>query len=66
MLHVTQGTAQTVETLGVVTPQFDPQSIDAAVLRIARRRVIRERISVICAGVVVTAMVATFYSILVS
>jgi hypothetical protein len=50
----------------VVTPQFDPQSIDAAVLRIARRRQLRERISVICAGVVVTAMVATFYRILAS
>jgi hypothetical protein len=63
---VTQGPAATVEIVGVVTPQFDPQSIDAAVLRIARRRQLRERISVICAGVVVTAMVATFYRILAS
>jgi hypothetical protein len=49
-----------------VTPQFDPQSIDAAVLRVARRRQLRERISMICAGVVVTGMVAAFYSILAS
>jgi len=47
-----------------LTPQFDPQSIDAAVLRIAKRRVLRERVSMICAGVVVTVMVATFYTIL--
>jgi hypothetical protein len=61
---VTQDPAQTVETLRVVTPQFDPQSIDAAVLRMARRRQFRERISMIFAGAVVAAMVVTFYSIL--
>ena len=45
---------------------FDPRSIDAAVLKIAKRRQIRERISIIFAGLVVTAMVVTFYKILVS
>jgi hypothetical protein len=50
----------------VVTPQFDPRSIDAAVVRVARRRQLRERISIIFAGIVVTVMVVTFYSILVS
>ena len=48
----------------MVIAEFDPQSIDAQVLRTARRRQLRERVSMICAGVVVTAMVATFYSIL--
>jgi hypothetical protein len=32
----------------------------------ARRRQLRERVSVICAGVIVTVMVATFYRILAS
>jgi hypothetical protein len=44
--------------------QFDPQSIDAQVLRIARRRQLRERVSMICAGVFVTVMIVTFYRIL--
>ena len=42
----------------------DPQSIDFAFVAMARRRVLRERASVILAGVVVIAMVVTFYSIL--
>jgi hypothetical protein len=50
----------------VVTPQFDPRSIDGQVVMTARRRQLRERISIICAGILVTAMVVTFYSILVS
>jgi hypothetical protein len=50
----------------VATPQFDPNSIDAQVVRVAKRRQLRERISIIFAGIVVTAMVVTFYSILVS
>jgi len=44
---------------------FDPRSIDAAVLRMARRRQFRERVSMIFAGVFFTAMVVTFYRILV-
>jgi hypothetical protein len=42
----------------------DPSSIDFAVAHIARRRLWRERASAIFAGVVVTAMVVTFYRIL--
>jgi hypothetical protein len=45
---------------------FDPRSIDAAVLRMARRRQFRERVSMIFAGAILTAMVVTFYRILVS
>jgi hypothetical protein len=44
--------------------QPDPQSLDFAFLKMARRRVIREWISMIFTGVVVTAMVLTFYRIL--
>jgi hypothetical protein len=58
-----------VETDQVVKPfdpgLYDPRSIDAAVLRLAKRRQFRERVSMIFAGVFVTAMVATFYRILV-
>ena len=43
---------------------FDPRSIDAVVLRLAKRRVFRERVSILFAGVLVTAMVVTFYRIL--
>jgi hypothetical protein len=42
----------------------DPQSIDFAFVAMARRRVWRERASIILAGVVVIAMVVTFYRIL--
>jgi hypothetical protein len=44
----------------------DPNSIDFALMAAARRRQFRERVSVIFAGVLVTAMVVTFYRILVS
>ena len=47
-------------------PQPGPESIDFAFSRMARRRLIRERVSMICAGVLVTAMVVTFYRILAS
>jgi hypothetical protein len=43
-----------------------PGSIDDAVMRVARRRQIRERVSFVCAGVIVTVMVVTFYRILAS
>jgi hypothetical protein len=45
---------------------LDPRSIDAVVVRLAKRRLLRERISMIFAGAIVTAMVVTFYRILVS
>jgi hypothetical protein len=45
-------------------PQHDPQSIDFAFVEMARRRLLRERVSVILAGAVVIAMVVTFYRIL--
>jgi hypothetical protein len=45
-------------------PPHDPQSIDFAFMNMARRRLWRERVSVILAGVVVIAMVVTFYRIL--
>jgi small neutral amino acid transporter SnatA (MarC family) len=44
----------------------DPRSIDAVVVRMAKRRQLRERISMILAGAIVVAMVVTFYRILVS
>ena len=43
---------------------FDPRSIDAVVLRLAQRRERRERVSIVFASVLVTAMVVTFYRIL--
>jgi hypothetical protein len=46
--------------------EVDPRSIDAVVVRLAKRRLLRERVSIIFAGAVVTAMVLTFYRILVS
>jgi len=47
-------------------PQPPPQSIDFAFTQMARRRLIRERVSMICAGAIVTAMMVTFYRILAS
>jgi hypothetical protein len=44
---------------------FDPNSIDRVVLTLAKRRQLRERVSMIFAGVIVTAMVVTFYRILI-
>jgi hypothetical protein len=41
-------------------------SIDGAAFVMAKRRLLRERISMIFAGLLVTAMVVTFYRILVS
>jgi hypothetical protein len=41
-----------------------PESIDAEAFRIAKRRLLIERISMVFAGVLVTAMVVTFYRIL--
>jgi hypothetical protein len=46
--------------------QPDPRSIDFVFTQMARRRVIREWVSMIFTGVVVTAMVVTFYRILTS
>jgi hypothetical protein len=45
-------------------PPHDPNSIDYALMMAARRRQIRERLSVVCVSVLFTAMVATFYRIL--
>jgi hypothetical protein len=39
-------------------------SIDAVIAQRHRRRLIRERISMVCAGAIITAMFAAFYSIL--
>jgi hypothetical protein len=47
-------------------PPPAPQSIDAAAFVMAKRRLLRERISMVFAGLLVTAMVVTFYRILVS
>jgi hypothetical protein len=44
--------------------QFDPNSIDGIIVNRAKRRVFRERISMLFAGAVLTVMVVTFYSIL--
>jgi hypothetical protein len=49
-----------------LNPPNDPQSIDFAFQDMAKRRHIREIISMVCAGVIVTVMVVTFYSILTS
>jgi hypothetical protein len=45
-------------------PPPDPQSIDSAAFRMAKRRLRLERLSMICACAVVTALVVTFYRIL--
>jgi hypothetical protein len=44
----------------------DPQSIDALVYDRARRRMVREVVSMVVTGVLVVALFATFYKILVS
>jgi hypothetical protein len=44
----------------------DPNSIDYAAAQAARRRLRRERLSMVFAGAFVTAMVVTFYRILTS
>jgi len=47
-------------------PPPDPQSIDALAFVMAKRRLFRERVSMVFAFAAVTAMVVTFYRILVS
>jgi hypothetical protein len=47
-------------------PPPDPQSIDTLAFVMAKRRLFRERLSMVFAGLLVTAMVVTFYRILVS
>lgn len=49
-----------------VEPPPDPQSIDALQFVMAKRRLLRERLSMVFAFAAVTAMVVTFYRILVS
>jgi len=49
-----------------IEPPPDPQSIDALAFVMAKRRLLRERLSMVFAGLFVTAMVVTFYRILVS
>jgi hypothetical protein len=44
----------------------DPHSIDALAFVMAKRRLLRERLSMVFAGLLVTGMVMTFYRILVS
>ena len=63
---MTQGSPRKPSTISRLTPPppHDPQSIDFAFMTMARRRLWRERVSVILAGVVVIAMVVTFYRIL--
>lgn len=46
-----------------MTP-FPPNSIDGIIMNKAKRRELRERLSMLLAGVVVTVMVVAFYSIL--
>jgi hypothetical protein len=46
--------------------QPGPESIDINFAEMARRRQIREVISMVCTGIVVIAMVMTFYRILTS
>lgn len=48
------------------TPPPPPESIDALGFRISKRRQLRERISMVFAGVIFTAMFAAFYRILAS
>jgi mRNA degradation ribonuclease J1/J2 len=43
---------------------FDPNSIDGIIMKRTKRRLLRERLSMLFAGVVVTVMLVTFYSIL--
>ena len=66
LLHVTSRSPRKPPTISRLTPQppHDPQSIDFAFIAMARRRFWRERVSVVLAGVVVIAMVVTFYRIL--
>ena len=47
-------------------PPSSPESIDALAFRMSKRRQLRERISMVCAGVIFTVMFAVFYRILVS
>jgi hypothetical protein len=47
-------------------PPPDPHSIDALAFVMAKRRLLRERLSLVFAGVFVTVMVMAFYRILVS
>jgi hypothetical protein len=44
----------------------DPQSIDAAVYTMARRRLVRDVVSMVVACAFVVGLFATFYKILVS
>jgi hypothetical protein len=68
VLHVTQGSLRSGRIDWVVQqqPPPDPQSIDALAFVMAKRRLLRERVSMVFAGVFVTALVVTFYRILVS
>ena len=68
MLYVTQGLPRSGRTDRVVQqqPPPDPQSIDGAAFVMAKRRLLRERLSMVLAGLFVTAMVVTFYRILAS
>ena len=65
---MTQGLPQSGRTDWVVQqqPPPDPQSIDALAFVMAKRRLLRERLSMVFAGVFVTVMVMAFYRILVS
>ena len=62
--------ARSSDAVGVVpqleSPPPPPESIDALSFEMSKRRKIRERISMVFAGVIFTAMFATFYRILVS
>jgi hypothetical protein len=50
----------------VPVPPQGPQSIDALAYITARRRLVRDIVSMVLAGAFVVAMVTTFYKILVS
>jgi hypothetical protein len=65
---VTQGLPRSGRIDWVVQqqPPPDPQSIDALAFVMAKRRLLRERVSMVFAGLFVTALVVTFYRILVS
>ena len=64
LLHVTSSSVGQPSTISGLTPRHDPNSIDFALMTKVRRRERLERVSVICAGVIVTVMVAAFYRIL--
>ena len=46
------------------SPPPPPESLDSLAFQMSKRRHLRERISLVCAGVIVPALIAAFYRIL--